>query len=173
VLLHDRLGASLGGASLGYIAFTACQTGGRLVGDRLLARRSPAGLVRAGAGVAAAGVIVVVLSPSPALAVAGFAAMGIGLATPLPVIFSVVGHGGADGAGAAASVAKLTTMTYAGILLAPPLIGWSAQAFGLTWTLAALIPVLLLIATQAGRVQPAQEPGTRVGEPLTVPPDAR
>lgn len=66
--------------------------------------------------------------------------MGLGLATPLPVLFSVIGHLGADGPGAAGLLARFTTMTYSGILLGPALIGWLAQGIGLTWTLTALIP---------------------------------
>jgi MFS family permease len=149
VLLHENLGATLGVAALGYIAFTACETAGRLVGDRLVARYAARVLVRVGAVIAAAGLAIVVLSPWSILTIAGFAVMGLGLATPLPVIFSVVGHLGAGGAGAATLVARLTTMTYSGILLGPAIIGWLAQAIGLTWTLGALIPLLCLVGYHA------------------------
>jgi predicted MFS family arabinose efflux permease len=148
-LLHDNLGAPLGLASLGYIAFTACETTGRLVGDRLFARFPARVLVRLGTLIAAVGLTMVVLSPWPVLAIAGFAVMGIGLATPLPVLFSVVGHIGADGPGAANLVARFTTMTYSGILVGPALIGALAQAIGLTWTLAAPIPLLAYVAYHA------------------------
>jgi hypothetical protein len=150
VLLQDRLGASLGVAALGYLAFAGAQTAGRLLGDGALRRAGPVRLVRAGALLATAGLLVVVLAPVPALAIAGFGLLGLGLATPLPVIFGTVGHGGAEGPGTAVQVARLTTMTYAGILLAPPLIGWSAQFAGLAPTLAALAPLLLLVAAGAG-----------------------
>jgi predicted MFS family arabinose efflux permease len=161
VLLHDYLSASLGVASLGYIAFTACQTSGRLVGNRLSARYPARVLVRLGTAIAAVGLTVVVLSPRPAAAIAGFALMGVGLATPLPVLFSVVGHMGAEGAGAAVLVARFTTMTYSGILLGPAIIGWFAQAIGLDWTLTALVPLLAGVACQAkAATQPHHE-----GEP--------
>jgi predicted MFS family arabinose efflux permease len=152
VLLHENLGASLGVASLGYIAFTACETSGRLVGDRLYARHPARVLVRLSTVIAAGGLAAVVTSPWPALTIAGFAVMGLGLATPLPVLFSVVGHLGADGAGAAALVARFSTMTYSGILLGPAIIGWLAQGIGLTWTLAALIPLLATVAYSAAAV---------------------
>jgi MFS family permease len=164
VFLHDHLSAPLGLAALGYVAFTGCQTAGRLVGDRLLARASAARMVRVGTIAAAAGLAVVVLSPSAGLAVAGFALLGLGLATPLPVLFGVVGHLGAEradaeaggaevgGGGAAASLARFSTMTYAGILLAPAVIGWFTELVGLTWTLAALIPLLSGVACLAGVV---------------------
>jgi hypothetical protein len=93
----------------------------------------------------------------------GFAVMGLGLATPLPVLFGVVGHlgaGGVDGpgSGAALALARFTTMTYAGILLAPAAIGGFADLVGLTWTLAGLVPLLAAVAGVAGRaVGPAGE----------------
>ncbi|GAA0399546.1 MFS transporter [Microbispora corallina] len=149
VFLHDRLGATLGVASLAYIAFTACQTCGRLVGDRMVARHPAPRLVRAGTAVAAAGLALGVAAPWPALAVAGFALMGLGLATPLPVIVGVVGHMGAEGPGAALVMSRFTTMTYSGILLGPAVIGWVAQAAGLTRTLAALVVVLAVVARLA------------------------
>jgi MFS family permease len=149
VFLHENLGASLGTAALGYVAFNVCQTSGRLVGDRLLARRSARAMIGPGTLAAAGGLIAVVLSPWPALAIAGFAVVGLGLATPLPVLYSLVGHLGADGTGAAGSVARFTTMTYSGILLGPALIGGLAAVIGLTWTLAALVPVLCLVARGA------------------------
>ncbi len=99
IFLHERLAAPLGLAAVGYVAFTACQTAGRLVGDRLLARRAPHELLRAGVLVAAAGLVLVVVSPWPGLAIAGFAVVGIGLATPLPVLFGAAGHLGGDRSG--------------------------------------------------------------------------
>jgi fucose permease len=146
VFLHERLAAPLSLATVGYVAFTACQTAGRLVGDRLLARRAPHELLRVGTLTAAGGLVVVVASPWPALAIAGFAVVGIGLATPLPVLFGAAGHLGAATTGAAGTVARFGTMTYAGILLAPPVIGAVAGLVGLAWTLAALAPLLVTVA---------------------------
>ena len=53
-------------------------------------------------------------------------------------------------------------MTYAGILVAPALIGWIVGAVGLTATLAGLIPLLVVIAWAAG-VATGTEPHTVAG----------
>ncbi|MEV4617571.1 MFS transporter [Asanoa sp. NPDC049573] len=147
VYLHEHLAAPLGLAAVGYVAFTSCQTAGRLVGDRLTARREPQTLLRAGTLLAAGGLVLVVASPWPLLAIAAFAVVGLGLATPLPLLFGAAGRlGEATGAGAAAAVARFSTMTYTGILLAPAVIGAVADLVGLTWTLAALAPLLAAVA---------------------------
>ncbi|MGW3897515.1 MFS transporter [Micromonospora profundi] len=153
VYLHENLRASLGAAGMGYVLFAIFQTAGRLVGDRLQERTSATRLLQVGTSVAAVGVAVALASPWPALSIAGFALVGAGLATPLPVLFGVVGSLGADsaGPGAAIVVARFTTLTYTGILLAPAVIGWFADHVGLRWTLAALVPLLLAVALVAGR----------------------
>lgn len=112
------------------------------------------------------------------LGVIGFAVMGLGLATPLPVLFGVVGHlgaGGADGpgSGAALALARFTTMTYAGILLVPAVIGGVADLVGLTWTLAGLIPLLAAVAGAAGRaIGPVGVSIARVADRRVQAPDA-
>ncbi|MEV0130351.1 hypothetical protein AB0H83_18055 [Dactylosporangium sp. NPDC050688] len=43
-------------------------------------------------------------------------------------------------------MSRLTTFTYTGILLGPALIGWTADHVGLAVTMAALIPLPLIVA---------------------------
>lgn len=156
VFLYDDLGASLGVAGLGFVAFTACQTGGRLVGDRLQTRTSAATLMRFGTLLGAAGLLLALLSPHPAPAIVGFGIMGLGLSTVLPMLFGIAGRLGettaGDAAGAATTVSRFATMTYAGILLAPPIIGGIADLVGLTATLAGLVPLLVVVALAARAV---------------------
>jgi hypothetical protein len=146
VFLHDSKGASLGLAAITVTAYTAGQTGGRLVGDRLAMRYDPGSLFRTGGLVAAGGLTAAVLAPHPAAAVAGFAIMGLGTSVLLPLTFSAVGQAGSGAGSTAALVSRFTTFTYAGILLGPAAIGWAAQSTSLTWTLASLVPVMSVIA---------------------------
>ncbi|WP_242903414.1 MFS transporter [Actinomadura terrae] len=142
IFLHDELGMSLAAASLGYIFFSAFETGGRLVGDRLQTRFGAPLLIRCGAALAIIGLATVVLSPLPSLAVAGFAIFGLGLSVLLPIIFSAVGHSGADTEGAASALAKVSTLTYTGLLLGPMAVGLIAEKTGLTTTLTGLLALL-------------------------------
>jgi MFS family permease len=146
IFLHDSRGASLGLAATAVTAYTAGQTSGRLVGDRLTARYGAPPVFRTGGLVAACGLAVAVLAPQPAAAIVGFAVMGLGTSVLLPLTFSAVGQAGHTGPAAAALVSRFTTFTYAGILLGPAVIGWAAELVGLTWTLSALIPMLFAVA---------------------------
>jgi hypothetical protein len=149
VFLHDSRGASLTLASAAVTAFTASQTAGRLVGDRLTLRYGAANLFRVGGLVATAGLALAVLAPHPVGAVAGFAIVGLGGSSLMPLTFSAAGHAGGTGPGAATFLARFTTFTYAGILLGPALIGWIAQAIGLQWTLGLLVPMLGAVALRS------------------------
>ena len=71
IFLHDSRGASLGLAATAVTAYTAGQTGGRLVGDRLTLRYGASPVFRTGGLVAAGGLAMAVLTSQPAAAVAG------------------------------------------------------------------------------------------------------
>ena len=146
IFLHDSRGASLALASTALTAYTACQTIGRLRGDRLKVRYGARAMFRVGALVAILGFAVAVASPWPVISVVGFAIFGFGGSSLLPMTFSAAGHAGGDGPGAAIFVSRFTTFTYSGVLLGPALIGSVAQLVGLSWTLAGLLPVLLWVA---------------------------
>ncbi|MGI5240904.1 MFS transporter [Dactylosporangium sp. CA-139066] len=144
IFLHETRGATLPVAAAAVTAYTAGQTAGRLAGDRLSLRVGAGPLFRSGAALAAAGFAVAVLCGHPYAAVAGFALAGLGTSVLIPLTFSAIGK--LPGAATAALVSRFTTFTYAGILLGPALIGWAAQVAGLARTLAALVPMLVVIA---------------------------
>ncbi|WP_238006458.1 MFS transporter [Dactylosporangium sp. AC04546] len=144
IFLHEERHASLSLAAAAITVYTGGQTLGRLAGDRLTSRWGGNTLFRLGAAIAAGGFAAAVLTPHPAAAVAGFALAGLGSSVLIPLSFSAVGR--LPGAPTATLVSRLTTFTYTGILLGPALIGWGADQFGLTTTMTALIPLLLLVA---------------------------
>lgn len=160
IFLHDSRGATLTVAALGYTAFTACQTAGRLIGDRLNTRFGRPTLFRFNGVVALAGLAVALLVPSPPVAIAGFALLGLGESVLLPLIFSAVGHAGGDGPGAATFLSRFTTFTYAGLLIGPALIGWSAQGISLFWTLTGLLPLLAVVVLNSRVMAGGEEPAS-------------
>lgn len=157
IFLHHERGSTLAAASLGYTAYVACQSAGRLVGDRLNRRFPAALLFRTSAAIGVLGLAVAILVPFKIAAIIGFGILGIGTALPLPMLFSAAGHAGGDGPGAAAFVSRFTTFTYGGVLLGPSLVGWCAELIGLGWTLTALIPLMAVVAFKARIVAVSEE----------------
>ncbi|MEU9059805.1 MFS transporter [Streptomyces sp. NPDC048430] len=146
IFLHDSRGASLGLAATAVTAYTGAQALGRVIGDRLALRYGAPALFRTGGVVAACGLAMAVLSPNPVTAIGGFAVAGAGASVLIPLAYSAVGQAKEDSPEAATLISRFTTFTYAGTLCGPAAIGWAAEFVGLTWTLAALIPVLCAVA---------------------------
>jgi MFS family permease len=151
VYLREERGAAAGTAGLAFTAFSLTMVAGRLAGDRIVAAWGRPRAVRVSALIALTGGLVVVLVPSVAAAIVGFAALGIGLACVVPLVF-VAAAGNDPEPGPA--LAAVSTPGYVGFLLGPPVIGGLAEVVGLGAALA-LLPVLLAaVAATAGRTAP-------------------
>jgi MFS family permease len=166
IYLLDERGASLAAASFGYTAFSAFQTTGRVVGDALNLRMGGPRLFAISSAIAVAGLTVVVSVPGEIATIAGFAIMGAGMSVLLPLVFSTAGHAGGDGPGAATFVGRVSTFTYGGAVLGPALVGWCAQGFGLGWTFAGLIPLMIAVVLN-GRSMTGSVTTVRTSKPRT------
>jgi predicted MFS family arabinose efflux permease len=147
LLLRDFRGYSAASAGLGYACFSVAMATGRLTGDRLIASLGPVWTVRAGATLAATGFLISALLPWHATALTGFVLVGLGAANVVPVMFSAAGR--LPNVPPAISIAAVTTLGYAGLLLGPALIGFVAHATSLPAALAAVAILLLLVAASA------------------------
>jgi len=127
-------------------------TAGRLVGDRLTTAWGPVALVRRGGLVSAAGLGAALLIGHPAAAMVGFACLGIGLATMVPVVFRAAAA--LPGLTPGVGIAAVSTMGYAGFLIGPPLIGGISELTSLPLALVMLVALALLMAALAPRVRP-------------------
>jgi MFS family permease len=129
VYLRDVTGASAGIAAACSSAFAATMTVARLTGDLVIRRFGPVTTVRVGGAVATLGSALVVLARTPYLAIPGFALIGIGIATVVPLAFAAAGHSGTN---PSQSIAGVATITYISGLVAPAAIGGIAQLSSLT-----------------------------------------
>jgi MFS family permease len=119
-----RVGAGL--AAAGYAAFALAEAIGRLSGTSLLEHLGRTRVLVIGGLTACAGMLLASLAPDVWLALAGFAATGLGLANLFPAAIARAGLlGGSEG------VALTSMLGYSGFLLGPPAIGFLASEFGL------------------------------------------
>jgi len=124
--LRQDLGAGAGLAAAGYAAFALAEAAGRLSGTSLLERLGRTRVLALGGLTACAGMLVASLAPDVWLALAGFAATGLGLANLFPAAIARAGLLAGSG-----GVALTSTLGYSGFLLGPPAIGFLAGEFGL------------------------------------------
>jgi len=84
VHLRTVIPASAATSALAYGAYATAATAGRLIADRLAARIGPVALFRSGATLAGLGMVTIVLSHQATLAIAAWAAVGLGLSGCIP-----------------------------------------------------------------------------------------
>lgn len=134
-------------AGLGYAAFAATMTLGRLTGDAIVARLGGVRVVLFGGLLAAAGLTLSLLLPGWPAALVGYALVGAGCSNVVPVLFTAVGQ--QTSMPQRTAVPALISLGYAGILLGPALIGFAAHLVGLSWALAALVLLMAFVAASA------------------------
>jgi MFS family permease len=129
VFLRDRLETSAGLAAACTTGFTLTMALARMAGDKVVDRFGSVRVVRLGGVLAVFGGLLVVTGGRPAVAMSGFALMGLGIAVVVPLCFAAAGRSGPNPSLAIAGVA---TITYTSGLIAPGAIGTLAQATNLT-----------------------------------------
>ena len=154
VYLRSSLAASAGTAAMGFAAFQLMMAAGRFAGDTLVARLGNVRVIELSGSVAALGLAAALLVGEPAAAIAGCAAVGLGLSNVIPILFRAAGEipGLAPGHG----IAAVSTAGYCGFLAGPPLIGLSAEALTLPGALSIVVACLAWIAYSAASVEPAR-----------------
>lgn len=134
-------------AGLGFVAFSATMTLGRLVGDRIVQRLGGRTVIALGGLCAAGGFALATLVPSLPAALLGYALVGAGCANIVPVLFSSVGRQTAMPENLA--VPAITALGYAGILAGPAAIGFVAHFMSLSTAFLMLTALLLGVAASS------------------------
>lgn len=146
-------------AAAGYGAVTLAMTVGRLSGTALITRLGHTRALVLGGLAACGGMLVGALAPLTALAVAGFAVTGLGLANLFPTAIARAGaFTGPSG------VAVASTLGYGGMLMGPPSIGFLADAVGLPVALTTVSALAALAAGIAWLVRGSGTPGAEAGQ---------
>ncbi|MYR41323.1 MFS transporter [Streptomyces sp. SID5910] len=168
VYLRDQLETSAGLAAACTTGFTLTMAVARLAGDKVVDRYGAVRTVRVSGVLATLGGLLVVVGGHPAVAMSGFALMGLGIAVVVPLCFAAAGRAGSNPSLAIAGVA---TITYTSGLVAPSAIGGLAQAtslvvsFGLVTVLACCLVLFAKVLRAGDRDRP------KISQPSAAVPD--
>ncbi len=150
VYLRVALGADATIAAIAVASFSLGMAIGRFVGDALVLRFGPVAFVRAAGIVALSGLAIAVLGGVPSLGVVGFALLGLGLSSIVPVVLSRAGR--ISGIGAP-GIAAVTWMGYTAFVVGPSLVGGVAEFTELRIALAVVLGLIACIPVLAARVE--------------------
>ncbi|MFJ3335643.1 MFS transporter [Streptomyces sp. NPDC086766] len=167
VYLRDRLGTSAGLAAACTTGFTLTMAVARIAGDRVVDRFGSVRTVRASGVLAVLGGLLIVAGGRPAVAMTGFALMGLGIAVVVPLCFAAAGRSGPNPSQAIAGVA---TITYTSGLVAPSAIGGLAQVAGLVVSFGLVTVLACGLAAFAGVLRAGDRDRPKISpQPAAVP----
>jgi MFS family permease len=141
--MENVSGARQSFAPWGLASFAFAMTAGRVLGDSVRVRWGDRKLLVLCSLMATAGLIMLVAVPGPALSVAAFFLVGLGLSVIVPIAYSIAGHNREVSPGT--GIAMVTTIGYTGFLVGPPCIGYLADWMGLRWALGVILALFALM----------------------------
>ncbi|MEV1082526.1 MFS transporter [Streptomyces sp. NPDC050211] len=170
VYLRDQLETSAGLAAACTTGFTLTMAIARIAGDKVVDRYGSVRTVRTSGVLAVLGGLLIVVSDHPAVAMSGFALMGLGIAVVVPLCFAAAGRSGSNPSLAIAGVA---TITYTSGLIAPSAIGTLAQATSLVVSFGLVTVLSGGLVAFAGVLRAGDRDRPKVSAPDTAVPDPR
>lgn len=138
-------------STTGYTSFTLLMAFGRLVGDRLTSRLGYRGILFADSLMIAAGLGLAIFLPWPSSVIIGFGMVGLGVATIIPIVYTLAGRN--TSMVPSTALAAVSTVGFTGFLIGPPVIGFIAHETGLRWALLLVLFLGLMIGLLAFRVR--------------------
>jgi predicted MFS family arabinose efflux permease len=170
-LVRDDLAGTAALGAVAYAVFSLAMGSGRLVADRLWARWGSVGLLRRSGALAAVGFAAGLAPGTAPAAIAGFVALGLGLAGVVPTLF----RAGADQPGVATgpALAAVSSLGYLGFLAGPPLIGGVASLTSLRLACGLLALAGLVVILLARSAAPPTRRAQTALAPSAAPPTRR
>jgi len=113
----------------GYTAFMFTMALGRFVADSFAAKFGLKRTLQVSGVLTTTGLLIAVIFPSMITSILGFLLVGAGVSSVVPMVYSAAGKSTTMSPGA--SIAAVSTISFIGFLIGPPVIGFLAGAFTL------------------------------------------
>lgn len=119
---------------LGFASFMVMMATGRFVGDYFIARYGKKNILQISGALMSGGLLLSVFFPNIIVCTIAFMLVGVGVACNVPTVYSVAGQSKNVNAGVALAV--VSSVSFLGFLIGPPLIGYVAELFDLRYSYA-------------------------------------
>ncbi len=129
VYFHDIVHAPEKWTTVGYASFMITMAMGRFIGDAVISRIGRKRTLQISGILMFTGMMGAVLFPQFVLCTLAFMLVGLGVACNIPSVYSVAGKHKTISSGVA--LAMVSSVSYLGFLMGPPLIGYIAELFSL------------------------------------------
>ncbi|MBO9657804.1 MAG: MFS transporter [Chitinophagaceae bacterium] len=121
---------------IGFGAFMVMMASGRFLGDKLIQRFGRKSMLRISGILISSGLFISVLFPYLLTAILGFLIVGLGVSSIVPMVYSSAGKVPKIPPGIA--LASVSSISFLGFLIGPPLIGYIAEISSLRYSFAVI-----------------------------------
>ncbi|WP_413999689.1 MFS transporter [Flavobacterium sp. W1B] len=136
---------------LGYTSFMIMMAGGRFFGDHLISKFGRKPVMQISGIMISAGLFTSVFFPYLIPSTIAFMFVGVGVSTIVPTIYSIAGKNPTVPPGEALTI--VSSVSFLGFLMGPPVIGYIAELFGLRFSFAFIGIFGVLIAFMVSRIK--------------------
>jgi MFS family permease len=119
---------------LGYTSFMIMMATGRFLADRIISKIGRKRMLQISGVVISSGLFTAVIFPTLVASTIGFMLVGVGVSSIVPTVYSTAGKQNRVPPGIA--LATVSSVSFLGFLMGPPLIGYIAEAFSLRYSFA-------------------------------------
>jgi len=137
---------------LGYTAFMFTMATGRFIADSFSHRFGLKRTLQISGLLTATGLVIAVIFPYVYTALGGFLLVGFGVSSVVPLVYSAAGKSKTMSPGVA--IAAVSTISFMGFLVGPPVIGFIAGALSLraSFTLIALMGICVSVFSTKAKI---------------------
>ncbi|THD33063.1 MAG: MFS transporter [Flavobacterium johnsoniae] len=139
---------------LGYTSFMIMMASGRFLGDRLIYKYGRKRVLQISGLLISTGLFTSVFLPYLIPSTLAFMLVGLGVSTIVPTVYSIAGKNATVAPGEALTI--VSSVSFLGFLMGPPVIGFIAEAAGLQFSFAFIGIFGVLIAFMASRIKAIQ-----------------
>jgi MFS family permease len=136
---------------LGYMSYMIMMASGRFVGDAVIRRFGRKKVIQTSGIMISTGLFTAVIFPYLIPSMLGFMLVGLGVATIVPTIYSLAGKNTTVPPGEALTI--VSSVSFLGFLMGPPVIGYISELFGLRFSFAFIGIFGILIALLVSRIK--------------------
>lgn len=136
---------------LGYTSFMIMMASGRFLGDKLIFKYGRKRVLQISGMLISIGLFTSVFLPYLIPSTLAFMLVGLGVSTIVPTVYSIAGKNTTVAPGEALTI--VSSVSFLGFLMGPPVIGYIAEAFGLQFSFAFIGIFGVLIAFMVSRIK--------------------
>jgi MFS family permease len=141
--------------TLGYVAFTGMMALGRFTGDWLVTKFGVTRMLQFSGVMITGGLFISVFFPFLITATIGFLMVGFGVSSVVPIAYGLAGK--STTMPASTALAAVSSISFLGFLIGPPIIGFIAQLISLRWAFLLIGILGFGTALLAGRLKKHKE----------------